>query len=80
MDGKHDALINLLTAAAANRETMMSQCKTIAYLTASVADLTQQLHQTNTVHTRGSGIPVYRQVQEHHKWLNERHVRDVVGY
>ena len=43
MDGTHDALINLATAAAADRETMMSQCKTIADLTTSFAVLTQEL-------------------------------------
>ena len=53
MDGTHDALINLTTADAANRETMISQCKTIANLTATVATLTQQLHQANGVNNRG---------------------------
>ena len=60
MDGKHDSLINLVTAHAADRETMMSQCKTIANLIATVATLTQQLQQVNTVNNRGSVIPVER--------------------
>ena len=54
MDGTHDAIIHLATADAANRETM------IADFTASVAVLTQQLQQANTVHNRGYGIPVDR--------------------
>ena len=37
MDGTYDALINLATAAAADSETMMSQCKTISDLTAFIA-------------------------------------------
>ena len=49
MDGTHDALINLATEAAAERETMMSQCKTIVDLTTNVAALTQKLQQENTV-------------------------------
>ena len=80
MDGTHDAIINLSTAAAANREKMMAQCKTIANLTASVAALTQQLQKANIGYNRGSGIPVDRQGQANHKWVNRKHVRDIGGY
>ena len=45
MDGTHDALINLATAAAADRETMIAQCKTIANLIATFSALTQKLQQ-----------------------------------
>ena len=48
MDGTHDALINLATADAAYRETMMSQCKNIADLTKTVAALTRQLQKATT--------------------------------
>ena len=41
MDGTHNALINLVTAAAADIETMMLQCKTISDLTKTVATLTR---------------------------------------
>ena len=41
MGETHDVLINLETAAAVDRETMMSQCKTIANLTKTVAALTR---------------------------------------
>ena len=60
MYGTHDALINLATAAVADRETMMSQCKTIADLTTTVAVLTQKLQHANAVNNRGSGIPIDR--------------------
>ena len=53
MDGTHDAIVNLVTTAAANRDTMISQCKTIADLTATVSALTQQLQQVNAVNNRG---------------------------
>ena len=53
MDGTHGALINLATAAAADRETMMYQCKTIANLTATITALNQQLQQANTVNNKG---------------------------
>ena len=43
MYGTHNALINLATVAAADRETMMLQCKTIADLTKTVAALTWKL-------------------------------------
>ena len=79
MYGSHDDLINLAKADAANRETMMSQCKTISNLTASVAALTQKLQQANTGYNRGSGIPVDRQGQANPKWVNGKHVRDVGG-
>ena len=41
MDGTQDDLIKLATAAASDRETIMSQCKTIADLTKTVAALTR---------------------------------------
>ena len=59
---------------------MMLQCKKISDLTTSVAALTQQLQQANTVHNRGYMIPVDIQVQENLKWVNGRHVLDVGGY
>ena len=54
MDGTHDALINLETASAAGRDTMMIQSKTIADLTATVAALTHQLQQANVANNRGT--------------------------
>ena len=80
MDGTHDDLINLATEATADRETMMSKCNTIFDRTASVAALTQQLQQANTVNNRGYRIPVNRQGQANPKWVKGRHVRDVGGY
>ena len=80
MDGMHDALIILETAAAADRETMMLQCKTIANLTKTVAALTRQLQQATTGYNRGSGLSVDRQSQANSKWVNRKHVRDVGGY
>ena len=53
MDGTHDALIKLATEAAADKETMMTQFKTIADLTATVAALTQQLQKENAVKKGG---------------------------
>ena len=41
MNGTHYALINLAISAAADRDTMMTRCKTIADLTTKVAALTQ---------------------------------------
>ena len=76
----HDALINLATESAADKKTMMSQCKTIADHTASVDALTQQLHQESTLHNRGSTIPVDRQGKANSKWENGRQVRDIGGY
>ena len=80
MDRTHNALINLATAAAADRETMMSQCKTIADRTKTVAALTRQLQQATTGYNRGSGMPVDREIQANPKWVNGKHVRDVRGY
>ena len=56
MDGTHDALINMSTAAAEDRETMMLQSKTIYELTETVAALTQQLHQATTGYIRSPGF------------------------
>ena len=80
MDGTHNALINLVTSSADDRETMMSQCKTITNLTATVAALTQKLHQANTVYNRGSGIPLDRQGKANPKWVKGKHVCAVGGY
>ena len=80
MDGTHDALNTISTAAAADRETMMLQCNTISDLTATVAALTQQPQQANKVYNRGSGIPVDRQGQANPKWVNGKHIHDVGGY
>ena len=80
MDGTHDALINLATAAAADRETMMLKCNTIAYLTKTVAALTRQLQKANTGYKRGSGMSVDRHIQENPKWVNGKHVRYLGGY
>ena len=79
MYGTHNALINLVTAAAANRETVMSQCKTIADLTLTLDALTQQLQKANAVNNRGSGIPVDRQGRSNSNWVNGKHVRDIGG-
>ena len=80
MDGTHDALINPATAAVADRETMLSQCKTIANLTATVAALTQKIQQADAVYNRGYGIPVYKQGQANPKWVNGNRVCDVGRY
>ena len=80
MNGTHDSLINLTTEDTANREKMMSQCKTITDLTATISALTQKLQQANAVYNRGSGIPVERQGQANPKWVNGKHVRDVGVY
>ena len=80
MGGTHDDLINLATEAAADRETMILQCKTIANLTANVAAFNQQLHQANVVKHKGSEITVDRQGQSNPKCVNGKHVRDVGGY
>ena len=53
MDGTHDALIKLATEAAADKETMMTQFKTVADLAATVAALTQQLQKANAVKKGG---------------------------
>ena len=80
MDGTYDALINLATAAAADRYTMMTQCKTISGLNATIAALTQKLQQANAVNKRGSVTPVERQGQVNYKWVNGKQIRDVGGY
>ena len=80
MDGTHDALINLSTAAVANIDTMMTQFKTIADLTATVAALNQQLQQANAVNNRGSGTLVDRHGQANPKWVNDKRICDVGGY
>ena len=80
MDGTNDALINLATETVADRETMMAQCKTIANLTATVAALTQQLHQANAVNNMGYGIPVEIQGQANPNLVNGKHICDVGGY
>ena len=61
MDGTHDDLVNLKTSAAADRDTMMAQYKTIADFTATVAALTQKLQQANTANNRWTGTPVERE-------------------
>ena len=80
MEGTHNALINLATEAASDRETMMSKCKTMANLAKNISALTKQLQQANTVYNRGSGIPVDRKGQANPKWVNGKHVCDVGGY
>ena len=79
MDGTHDALINLATTDAADRETMMPQCKTIDDLTKTVAALTRQLQKATKGYNRGYGMPVDRQSQANPKWVNRKHVPDVGG-
>ena len=54
MDGTHDAIINLDTAAADDRDTMITQRKTISDLTATVAAVTQKIQQANAENNRGS--------------------------
>ena len=80
MDRTHDALINLVMAAAEDRETMMSQCKTIADLTKTLATLTRQLQQATTGNNRRTGLPVDRQSQANSKWANGKHLQDVGKY
>ena len=60
MDGTHYALINLAKAAAADRETIMPQCKTISDRTKTVAALTRQRQKATTGYNRGSEMPVER--------------------
>ena len=57
MDGTHDALINLSMSAAEDIDTMMSQNKTIANLTKTVAALTRQLQKATSGKNRGPGFP-----------------------
>ena len=63
MDGTHDALINLATEAAEDKETMTAQNKTIADLTKTVAALTRQLQKATTGNNRGPGLPRDRRIQ-----------------
>ena len=79
MDGTHNALTNLATAAAEDIETMMSQCKTIADLTKTVAALTRHLRQATTGNNRVTAVPVDRRSQENFKWVNREKLRDVRG-
>ena len=79
MDGTHDALVNLATAVAEDRDTMMSQSKIIADLTKTVATLTRKLQQATTGYNRGLGLPVDRRSQANSKWVNGKHLRDVGG-
>ena len=80
MDRMHNALINLATVAAEDREKMITQCKTIANLTGNVAALTRQIQQATTGNNRGPGFPVDRRSQKNSKWVNGKHLRDVGGY
>ena len=80
MDGTHDDLINIVTAAEEDRETMMSQNKTITDLTKNVAALNQKLQQATTGYNRGSGLPVDKRSQTNPKGVNEKQFRDVGGY
>ena len=80
MDGTHNAIINLAMAAAEDRETVMTQCKTIADLTKTLAALTQQLQQATTGNNRGPGLPVDRRSQANSKWVNGKYLQDVGGY
>ena len=74
MDRTHSALINLATSTAEYRETMMSQCKTIANLTKTVTALTQQLQQATTGNNMGPGLPVDWRNQANSKWVNGKHL------
>ena len=80
MDETHDSLINLAMAATEDRETMMSQNKTIADLTKTVAALTRQLQQGTSGKDRGPRFPGGRRSQTHSKWVNGKHLQDVGGY
>ena len=80
MDGTHNSLINLTTAAVEYRETMMSKYKTIADLTKTVAALTRKLQQETTGNNRRPGLPVDRRSQSNSKWVNGKKLRDVGGY
>ena len=57
MDGTHGALIKIATDAEEDRETMMSQNKTIYELTETVAALTRQLQKATSGKNRGPGLP-----------------------
>ena len=78
--GTHDALINLSTAAVADRETMMSQCKTTSDLIVTDSALNQKLQKENAVHNRGSVIPVDIKEQANPNWVNGKHVHVFGGY
>ena len=80
IDGTHDALINLATAASEDREIMMSQSKIIADLTQTFAALTWHLQQETTGYNRGPRMPVNRRSQSNSKWVNRKHLQDVGGY
>ena len=79
MDRTHNVLIKLATAAAEDRETMVSQNKTIADLAKTVAALTRHLQQATSGKDRGPRLPKDRRIQTHSKWVNGKHLRDVGG-
>ena len=80
MDGTHDALINLATAAVEDRETTMSKNNTITNITKTVAALTRHLQQETTGNDRGTRLPGDRRSQTNSKWVNGKYLRDVGGY
>ena len=77
----HDALINLATAAAADRDTTTTQIKTTVYLTATITNFTQHIQKAtvrinNLKITKLPETPTDRPL----KWVNGKHICDVGGY
>ena len=74
-------LINLATEAATDRDTMMTQINTISDLTATIANLTQQLHQA-TMRVNTLKIPKEPETPTNRppKWVDEKHIRDADRY
>ena len=72
-----DDLINLATAAEVDRDTMMTQSTTIADLTATIANLIQQLQQA-TVRINTLKIPREPETPTNRppKWVDGKHIRD----
>ena len=77
----HDALIKLATAAAAYRDTMMTQSYTISDLTATTTNLTQQLQQaTVVINTLRIPREPETPINSPPKWVDGKHMCDAGRY
>ena len=77
----HDALINLVTPAAADRDKMMTQSKTITDLTVTIANLTQQLQQSTVrINTLMTTKVTETLTNRPPKWVDGKHIRDADGH
>ena len=76
-----DALINLVTAAAADRDTIINQSKKISDLTTTISNLTHQLQQ---VTARINTLKVLKELETPTnrllKWVDGKHICDAGGY